>query len=175
MELDRVRPDVDHRVARRAAGQQCRETDRIARVDVAAETDRADRRDHGRRVLVLDRDRPDRLSVRGDVGDFRGAAAGRIADPSLVDRDRADRAAGPSDLGEEAIETFGRLVGWGDGRRSAPVTIAMSAGAIGKATLATGSHRSRPSGFTSRSVFTSMRSKRIFTTSVVGCPSSTSR
>ena len=120
VEFDRVRPDVDHRVARRPAGQQRRETDRIARVDVAAETDRADGSDDGRRVLVLDRDRPDGLSVRGDVGDFRGAATGRIADPSLVDRDRAHRAAGPSDLGEEAIETFGRLVGWGGRQAKRP-------------------------------------------------------
>ena len=120
VELHRVRPDIDHRVTRGPAAKQRGETDRVARVDVAPQTDRADGRDHGRRVLVLDRDRPDGLSVRGDVGDFRGAATGRVADASLVDRDRADRATGPRDLRKEAIEACGRVVGRGGRPGEAP-------------------------------------------------------
>ena len=60
VELDRVRPDVDHRVALGPAVEERREAARVVRVDVALEPDRPNRLDDRRRVLGLDGDGPDR-------------------------------------------------------------------------------------------------------------------
>ncbi len=108
VELDRVRPDIDHRIARRPISNECRKAPRVAGVDVGVEANAADSGDDGGRVLRLDRDRPRTSSVRHHIGGLGRAAAQGVADAPLVDRDRPHPTARRHQLGEELLQRVGR-------------------------------------------------------------------
>src|SRR6478672_4156245 len=93
VELHRVRPDIDHRVALGTIADEGDEALRIARVQVARQAGLADGLEHRGLVLRFDRDRLRRLAVRDDVRHLGGAAVDLVADASLVHPDRPDRAA----------------------------------------------------------------------------------
>ena len=104
VELDRVRPDIDHRVARGPGVDERGQAPRVAGVDGGAEADAADGGDDGGRVLGLDGDRPRVPSAHVQVGGLGLAAAQGVADAPLVDRDRPHDAARRHQLGAELVQ-----------------------------------------------------------------------
>ena len=169
VELDRVRADVDRREPLGRGVHDPSEGLRIARVRPAAQADVAHRRDHGGGVLGFDRDRPQLRPVRLHLGELRGAAADRVPDSALVNPHGARQALGFDQLAEEPVERVGVRR---ERRRRAcrahrtPAPRHRSRG--GSAAFITGSHRSRPSSFTSRRTLMSIRSSRTFTFSPPG-------
>ena len=103
VELDRVRADVDHRVAGRLVIDERRQAPRVARVDEAAQAHRPDRRDNA--AASSDSIAIVRVAaVRHHLGDLGHAAADHVADPALVDAHGAHPAARSRELADELVE-----------------------------------------------------------------------
>jgi hypothetical protein len=100
VELDRVRPDVDHRIAAGSGADERRQPQRVAGVHGPVEADAADGGDDCRGILGLDRDRSRAVPLRLHVGALGHAAAEGIANPPLVDPERPQRAGRLDQLGE---------------------------------------------------------------------------
>jgi hypothetical protein len=107
VELDRVRPDVDHRIAKRSILDECGKAPRVAGVDLAVQTKAADGGHDGGGVLGLDRDRPRGSAVHLQVGDLGHAVGERVALPPFVDPHRPHGTARRHQLGEELVQRVG--------------------------------------------------------------------
>ena len=104
VELDRVRADVDHRVAPRGEPRERLELAGNAHVVGRDQAELAHRRDHAIRILGLDRHRPRRPVLGSQLGELRHAASDREAHAFLVHAEHQHVRARPQDLTDELID-----------------------------------------------------------------------
>ena len=104
VELDRVRADVDDRVAPRAEPDQRVQLAGDAHVSARHQAQLAHRRDHAIRILGLHGHGLHRIAIGSQLRELRHAASDREARPPLVHPDRQQVGARLDDLGNELIE-----------------------------------------------------------------------
>jgi hypothetical protein len=117
VELDRVRADVDHRVAPRGEPRERLELGGNAHVVGRDQAELAHRRDHAIRILGLDRHRPRRPVLGSQLGELRHAASDREAHAFLVHAEQQHVRARPQDPTDELIDGVLRALDVG-GRRA---------------------------------------------------------
>jgi hypothetical protein len=104
VELHRVRADVDHREAVRIEAGEGLELARHTHVRAPLEPELAPGRDHPRRVLGLDRDRPRRAVVRAQLRELHHRPTDGVVRAVLVHRDRHQLRARADHLVDELAE-----------------------------------------------------------------------
>jgi len=108
MGFDRIGAGVDDGIAFRFVVDQGRQSAGIARVRVAAQAELLHGTDNPLRIRRLDGDRAGGFAARNHIGEFRRAAADRVADPSLVDVHPAYRTARRGECLDELVEGVAR-------------------------------------------------------------------